>query len=176
MNTVKSDQKVKELRGKGPQYLRRVITHQQTFHTTPDKLFPLLCPTTEYDWIDGWHCELVYSQSAYQEYNLIFKTDYFKMEETWVISRFEPNRAVEFVRVAEHISVKTDITVYDNLDGTCTGFWVLYITALTPQGNEMLAAMDPKSEPIGILIGALDHYINHDEIMLLPDSIFNKKS
>lgn len=54
MNTVLSDKKVKELQAQGVKYLRKVITHRQTFQTTPDNLFPLLCPTTEFDWMDGW--------------------------------------------------------------------------------------------------------------------------
>jgi hypothetical protein len=175
MNTKKSDQKIREMKAQGPKYLRGVITHRQTFQTTPDKLFPLLCPTTEFDWMEGWHCELVYSQSLYSEYNAIFKTSYFNMEETWVVSHFEPNKAIEFVRVSEHLSIKVEARICDNLDGTCTGNWIIYATALTPQGNEILKLMNPKDEPIGILIDALDHYVNHDSIKPLPDGIFNKK-
>lgn len=175
MNTILSDKAVKELQEKGPQYLRKVIRHTQTFKTTPDKLFPLLCPTTEFDWMDGWHCELVYSQSNYHEYNAIFKTDYFIPNETWVVSHFEPNRIIEFVRVSEHVSVKVDARICDNLDGTSTGTWIVNATALTKQGNEALKNMNPNDEPIGILLDALDYYIKNDEIKPLPDGIFNKK-
>ncbi|HAS43722.1 MAG TPA: hypothetical protein DCS93_24790 [Microscillaceae bacterium] len=175
MNTVLSDKKVLEMKTQGVQYARRVITHRQKFQTTPDKLFPLLCPTTEYDWMEGWHCELIYSQSSYQEYNAIFKTNYFNMDETWVVSHFEPNRIIEFVRVAEHVSVKVDARITDNLDGTCEGNWIIYVTALTPEGNEMLKQMKPENEPIGILIDALDHYVKYDTIKSLPDGVFNKK-
>lgn len=175
MNTEKSDKKVQELEKRGEQYIRRVITHQQMFRTTPDKLFRLLCPTTEYDWIDGWHCELIYSKSKYQEYNLIFRTDFFKIDEVWVITRFEPNRAIEFTRVSTDLSIKVDITVSDNLDGTSTGSWIIYATALTDRGNGMLQNMSADTEPIGILIDALDHYIKNDTIKPLPDEHFNKR-
>lgn len=174
MNTELSIKKVKELSAQGLQYERRVITHRQTFDTTPDKLFPLLCPTTEYDWMEGWHCELVYSQLLYHEYNAIFKTSYFNMDEVWVVSHFQPNRIIEFVRVSKHLSVKVDARICDNLDGTCTGDWIINATALTPQGNEALRQMKPEDEPIGILIDALDHYIKHDTIKPLPDGVFNK--
>ena len=175
MNTVLSDMKVKEMNARGPQYLRRVITHTQKFATTPDKLFPLLCPTTEFDWMDGWHCELVYSKSLYHEYNAIFKTNYFNMDETWIVSHFEPDRVIEFVRVSEHMSVTVDARICDNLDGTCTGSWIVNATALTHQGNTALQHMQPEDEPIGILIDALDHYITHDSIKPLPEGIFNKQ-
>lgn len=175
MNTALSGKKLEELSAKGPQYERKVITHRQTFDTTADKLFSLLCPTTEYDWMDGWHCELVYSQSLYHEYNAIFKTNYFNMEEVWVVSHFQPNRIIEFVRVSEHVSVKVDARICDNLDGTCTGDWIINATALTEQGNEALRQMKPEDEPIGVLIDALDHYVKHDAIKPLPEGIFNKQ-
>lgn len=175
MNTMLSDRQVQRMKAQGPKYERRVINHQQTFSATPDKVFPLLCPTTEFDWMDGWHCELIYSNSLYQEYNAIFKTSYFNMDETWVVAHFEPHRVIEFVRVSEHLSIKVDARICDNLDGTCTGNWIVNATALTPQGNEALQQMKPEDEPIGILIDALDHYIKHDTIKPLPDGIFNKE-
>lgn len=175
MNTVLSDKKVEELKEKGSQYLRGVLKHTQTFNTTPDKLFPLLCPTKEFDWMDGWHCEMIYSNSKYHEYNCIFKTNYFNIDETWIISHFEPNRIIEFVRVSEHLSIKVDARICDNQNGTCTGDWIVYPTALTEQGNEILKSMDPKDEPIGILIDALAHYVDNDEIKPLPENIFNLK-
>ena len=85
LNTVLSGKIVKEWKEKGPKYLRRVITFSKKFETTPDVVFPLFCPTTEFDWMEGWHCEMVYSKSLYAEYNAIFKTDYFGFPETWVV-------------------------------------------------------------------------------------------
>ena len=176
MNALLSDRKVAEWKSDGPKFLRKVIKHSQPFQTTPDKLFPLLCPTTELDWLDGWHCELIYSRSLYQEYNLIFKTNYFNMDEVWVTSHFEPNRALEFVRVSEHVSAKVDVRLCDNLDGTTTGDWIVIITALTSKGNEMLSHLKPDDEPMAILLDALDHYIDHHEIKPIPDGRFNKKN
>jgi hypothetical protein len=174
MNTQKSEKKVIELKEKIP-YLRKCMTHIQTFQTSADKLFPLLCPTTEYDWIDGWNCELIYSKSLYQEYNLIFKTDFFKLEEVWVISRFEPNRAIEFTRFSQDLSIKADISVSDNLDGTSTGHWSINATALTKAGNTMLGNQTNETKQMELLIDALDHYIKHDRIKPLSKDLFNKR-
>lgn len=175
MNTERSDKKIAELKAQGPQYLRRFITHTQHFEATPEVVFPLLCPTTEFDWMDGWDCEMIYSKSLIQEYNAVFKTDYFIPGEVWVVSQFEPNRSIEFVRVSENLSIKVDARILDNLDGTCTGNWIVNITALTEQGNAALRSLNPEDEPIGILIDALAHYIRNDTIKPLPDGIFNKK-
>ena len=175
MNTGRSDKKIKEWEAQGPRYLRRVINHTQDFDATPAEVFPLLCPTTEFDWMDGWHCEMVYSNSLVHEYNAIFKTDYFIPGEVWVVSHFEPDRIIEFVRVSENLSVKVDVRICNNLDGTCTGNWIVNITALTKQGNAALENLKPENEPIGILIDALAHYIKEDTIKPLPEGIFNKK-
>lgn len=175
MNTQRSDAVVAEWKKEGPQYIRKVIKHTQNFSAPPEQVYDLLCPTTEYDWMDGWHCEMIYSQSSYQEYNCIFKTDYFNFPETWVISSFQPNRIMEFVRVSEHLSIKVDARLCDNLDGTTTGDWIVNATALTEQGNMALQHMDPKKEPIGILLGAAEYYLINDKMQSLPDGIFNKK-
>ena len=175
MNTGLSDQRVEQWKADGPQYRRMVINHTQTFQASPDVVFPLLCPTTEFDWMDGWHCEMIYSTSLYHEYNAIFKTSYFGFDEVWVVSHFEPNRIIEFTRVSENLSIKVDARLCDNLDGTTTGNWIINATALTPGGNEALKNMKPENEPIGVLLGALDYYINNDAIQSLPEGLFNKQ-
>ncbi len=151
------------------------MTHQQTFATTPDELFRLLCPTAEFDWMEGWQCEMVYSMPLHQVHNAIFKTSYFDMDETWVVSCFEPNRAIEFARTSEHMSVEVGASICDNLEGTSTEIWVVNTTALTPQGNASLQIMRPEDGPIEILIDALNHDINHDTIEPLSDGIFSKQ-
>lgn len=74
MNTEKSDKFVKEWTKRTNPLSRANITCQKTFRTSPEKLFPLLCPTTEYDWIPNWNGELLHSKSGLAEYNAIFKT------------------------------------------------------------------------------------------------------
>lgn len=175
MNTKLSNKNIEELKAQGQKYLRRVINHTQHFDATPDDVFPLLCPTAEFDWMEGWHCEMVYSKSLLQEYNAIFKTDYFIPGEVWVVSQFQPNRIIEFVRVSKNLSVKVDARICDNLDGTCTGNWIVNITALTEPGNVVLKNLKPEDEPIGILVDALAHYVENGAVKPLPDGIFNKR-
>lgn len=174
MNTELSNRRVEQWKAEGSEYERKVINHTQTFQSTPDKVFPLLCPTTEFDWMDGWHCEMIYSKSLYQEYNAIFRTSYFGFDEVWVVSHFEPNRIIEFTRVSENLSIKVDARLCDNLDGTTTGNWIVNSTALTEAGNQALKNMKPEDEPIGVLLGALEYYLQNDAIQQLPEGVFNK--
>ncbi len=39
-----------------------------------DRVFPLLCPKKEEEWIPGWECEVIFSESGYNEEGAIFKT------------------------------------------------------------------------------------------------------
>ena len=46
----------------------------QTNYAAPEKVFPLLCPVREADWIPGWQYELVYSESGVAELGCVFTT------------------------------------------------------------------------------------------------------
>ena len=41
---------------------------------TPDDIFPLLCPVREYEWLETWQCEMIYTKSGFTELDCIFKT------------------------------------------------------------------------------------------------------
>ncbi len=68
-----------------------------------DRLFPLLCPVREYDWIDGWDCELVHTASGLVEEGCVFVTRRpVEGTTTWVCTLHDPAaRRVAFVRVTE---------------------------------------------------------------------------
>ncbi len=67
MNTDKSDKLAQEWAEKTNLLKKASITLQRTFNTSPGTLFPLLDPTTESDWIPGWNCDLLHSNSGYAE-------------------------------------------------------------------------------------------------------------
>ncbi|MBT8224839.1 MAG: hypothetical protein HKP61_00485 [Dactylosporangium sp.] len=79
--------------------LRRTFAIDLTFAGTPEQVFPLLCPVREYDWIPGWSCAMVYSESGVAELGCVFRTGPDAGNEVWTVSRYEPNQAIEFVRV-----------------------------------------------------------------------------
>lgn len=165
MNTEKSDQIVKTWNKKDNPLQRACVTFERTFKTTPEILFLLLCPTTEYDWLPGWNCELLHSESGYTENNVIFRSSFFGADELFVCTRFEPNQAIDYARSCQDLCNKLDIRVTDNCDGTVTGRWIITVSALNKNGNQMVtemkfgaqAMMDP-------ILDALEHYINTGQI------------
>ncbi|MFT3781797.1 MAG: hypothetical protein QM790_07240 [Nibricoccus sp.] len=68
-----------------------------TLPATPERIFPLLCPVREYDWIPWWRAELIHSKSGFAEENCIFRTHVGPPAGlTWVCTRFEPNQAIDY--------------------------------------------------------------------------------
>lgn len=47
--------------------VRKQFSRSQHVHASPEAIFPLLCPVREYDWIPGWDCRLVYTESGLAE-------------------------------------------------------------------------------------------------------------
>lgn len=148
--------------------LRRTVTADLTFTGRPAAVFPLLCPVREYDWIPGWTCEMIYSDSGYAELGCVFRTRSWYAGpggvpaiETWAVSRYEPNRSIGFVRMIDGIWVSTlDLRLAPSGEGTrCLA--TRMFTALTPAGAERLADLDEdveRSRLEGIAAG-VSHYL-----------------
>ena len=134
---------------------------KQHLQHTRDQVFPLLCPVREYDWIDGWDCELVHSDSGIAEDNCIFHTS-FPNEgptETWIVVRYEPHQRIEFIRMNEIRTIRYKIELTDNGDGTTSASWSQLITALNERGNEYMNRLS--EEKYQILIKNLERMINY---------------
>ncbi len=140
---------------------RESRTAKQLLKGAPDQVFPLLCPVREYDWIDGWDCKVVYTESGIAEDNCVFVTS-FPNEgppETWIVIRYEPNRLIEFIRVNEIRTIRYRIELTDNGNGTTSAQWNQLITALNEQGEEYID--QASQEKYQILIENLQRMINH---------------
>ena len=85
------------------------VAHEyvQTNPAAPEKVFPLLCPVREADWIPGWKYELIYSDSGVAEAGCIFTTqdpavesekysrrtdesDHSSPVTTWICTEYDP--------------------------------------------------------------------------------------
>lgn len=130
---------------------RIVRTYTHHYEGPSSKVFPLLCPIREYDWIEGWNCEMIASESGFAENNCIFKTGSIHGhdeknhdgenhgEEIWVVSRYEPDCAIEFVRVTPKIKVfKLDIRLKDMENNVTEAVWTHMVTALSEEGNKVI--------------------------------------
>jgi hypothetical protein len=80
----------------------------------PERIFPLLCPVREYEWIAPWKCELIYSRSGIAEAGCVFVTDFEERggREVWVVSHYEPCRKIAFVRTGAKRTIRFEITLF----------------------------------------------------------------
>ncbi len=136
-----------------------------TMAAPPEQVFPLLCPVREYDWIDGWTCELVHSSSGVVEEGCIFVTDHPPEGRTiWVTVVHDPAaRRVEFVRVtpASHVS-RLALTVAGDGAGGSRLEVRHDFTALDERGGAVLAGLEGSgavAERWAWLGRALDHFV-----------------
>jgi len=75
-------------------------SYRQTINTTPEEVFPLLCPVREAEWLDGWQYTMIYSESGLVEEGAVFSTSHEGEEDTvWIVTKHDPaRREVEFTR------------------------------------------------------------------------------
>lgn len=112
-------------------------------HATPERIFPLLCPVLEYDWIPGWECTLMHSVSGVAEKDCVFVTELpGRGTETWICTRYEPPHAIEYARWSD-IGMVTRLTITLAPDGPATTRmqWTTTRTSLSLAGDELLDAL-----------------------------------
>ncbi len=125
---------------------RRTTEFEYAVNAPPERVFPLLCPVREYEWIEGWQCEMVYSDSGFAEDNCIFRTHHTAAGPmTWCVSRYEPPRRIEFVIVGENVTTRLRIELEATAGGTHLR-WRRVFTALSEAGNPLVHGWSDEME------------------------------
>lgn len=150
---------------------RLSLSHSEVLPFPPERVFPLLCPTREYDWIRDWACDLRYSASGVAELDAVFVTE-LPDRVVWTVSRYEPpaeaggSGRIGFVLFdAPSLVVRLAVTVEPAPEGSCRIGWTRVYTAVDAAGRRKLAAVDPdgfvaKHRELNRL---LVHYLRHGE-------------
>lgn len=134
---------------------------EQKLHGNPEQVFPLLCPVREYEWIDGWDCRMIYSESGIAELDCIFTTAFSDEgeEEVWVVDRYEPPQLIQFIRVNPLRVIRYRITLSPAAPGESLAVWEQTITGLSGEGNDFLE--NYTSDRFASLISTLEKMINY---------------
>ena len=133
---------------------------RQLVRAEPEAIFPLLCPVREFDWIPTWECQIIYTESGLAEEGCVFQTDSGDGgADTWVISRFEPRERISFVRVDSLRTIRYDIYLEPQGDGTTRLLWEQEITALNEEGDRYVASQ--RQEDFESLIGKVEQMLEH---------------
>ena len=103
----------------------------------PEAVFPLLCPVREYEWLDGWACEMVYSQSGVAELGCVFKTHFGEVPEMWHVNFYDPPRRIEYLVVApDTLITRLTIELARSGEDHTQLRWRRLFTSLSPAGQE----------------------------------------
>ncbi|MDW7674815.1 MAG: hypothetical protein SCK28_09785 [Bacillota bacterium] len=148
---------------------RTVKKYTQKLNAPPDKVFPLLCPTMEYKWIQPWKCQMIFSQSDYAEDNCIFKTDFPQdiEPETWIVSQYELNKTIQFIRFNSSIVIRHNIFLVDNKNCTTEAIIEQTITGLNEKGNKYVDDFTDEAyfEEVFMLEKMLNYYLETGEML-----------
>lgn len=79
--------------------------YTQRLIAEPARVFPLLCPVREADWIEGWAPLSVMSDSGVAEADCVFITPASPHDAIWYITRHEPeNGFVEMLKITPQLT------------------------------------------------------------------------
>lgn len=117
-------------------------TYVQKIEAAPDKIFPLLCPVRESEWLEGWQCQIIYSRSGLAEKDCIFKTSRDGEAETvWTMTEYDRDKFIEFLMVTPGSRVgRLEIEIIQTSADTSDVHISYTFTALAEAGNLFIDA------------------------------------
>jgi hypothetical protein len=115
-------------------------TYRQSLLAPPVKVFPLLCPVREAEWVNGWSPEQVISASGVAERDAVFLTPDPRGKAIWYITRHEPeNWFVEMLRIVPGVTAcRLSVQLLEN-GSECFADITYSHTSIGPAGDEFVA-------------------------------------
>ena len=146
-------------------------TYVQHLVAGPDRVFPLLCPVREADWIEGWDPVVVHSQSGVAETDCVFVTAAQPHDAIWTITRHEAQAGViQMIKVTPGVTVcRLDIELQPAPAGTHARVTYTH-TSLGPAGDEFIASFTEAHYQHFMQDWELrlNHYLQHGSALHLP--------
>ncbi len=120
--------------------VRATRTFTQKLVAAPDRVFPLLCPVREADWLDGWDPLVVFTKSGVTEPECVFMTKAAPHPAIWFVTRHEPEGGfVEMLKISPEVTAcRLQIQLAATSDG-CEATITYSHTSLGPQGDAFVA-------------------------------------
>ena len=116
-------------------------TYTQKMVASSTRVFPLLCPVRELEWVKGWPLLKAYTKSGFAEQDCVFITKGEKEEDSiWMITRYDP--AVHFVEMVKVTPGKTSCKLQIQLSETglnsCDSTITYTYIALSREGKDFV--------------------------------------
>ena len=147
---------------------RVIRTFIQHLEAEPAKVFPLLCPVREADWIDGWDPLVVFSESGIAEPDSVFLTEASPGNAIWYITRHEPdNGFVEMIKITPNVTAcKLTIQLHP-ADGGSEATITYAHTSLGTEGDAFVASFTEEYYRQFMLDweARINHYLSHGNLL-----------
>ena len=126
-----------------PSFKAKHITrsYEQTINADPARVFDLLCPVKEAEWLEGWDYTLLHSESGLAEEGCVFLSRQEGEKDTiWMITKRDvQNREIQFVRATPESRIaRLTIAVGEKAANLSQVKITYVITALCEEGNTFL--------------------------------------
>ena len=136
----------------------------QRLAAAPERVFPLLCPVREADWIEGWSSLLVLSGSGVAETDCVFVTAAEPADAIWYVTRHEPDAGfVEMLKITPGVTAcRLSIRLQATPDG-CDATVTYMHTSLGSDGDAFVAAFTAEhyTRFMRDWEARLNHYLTH---------------
>lgn len=155
---------------------RITLRYAQRIEAPPARVFPLLCPIREGEWLDGWIDELrmIHSESGLAEEGCVFQTQPPGRAETvWMVTRHDPvGRVVEFVRFTAGLVVtRLTIGVDAQADDSSKVNITYAFTPLSAAGRNLVRetySADAFRRDMAWWESSMNHWLRTGEILRSP--------
>lgn len=137
-----------------------VCRAEMRLDASPGRIFPLLCPVREAEWLPGWQAKVLHSSSGFAELGCVFLTkDEDGRERVWIISRHDPlTGALQFVQFMAGLCViRLDVQL-EAVDQGTKAEWTYSVSALEPGHKDFFALYD--DQHFQVRMGRLEQLLN----------------
>ncbi len=139
---------------------RLELEAEQHLVAPPERVFPLLCPVREADWLEDWNHRLIHSGSGVAEQDAVFTTSDPESGELdiWTITRHQPPREIEFLRVNRQRVIRYTISLEPEDGGGTCAHWRQLVTVV--DGSTLTnITQEAFTDMVAVDERALNHYL-----------------
>ena len=137
-------------------------TYVQHLVAGPERVFPLLCPVREAEWLEGWDPRLVIAESGFAESDCVFVTPAEPSDAIWYVTRHEPEAGlVEMLKITAGLTAcRLNIRV-TAAPGGSDAIVTYTHTSLGPEGDAFVASFTESyyAEFMRGWEGRVNHYL-----------------
>jgi hypothetical protein len=144
-------------------------TYTQRLLAPPERVFPLLCPVREADWIVGWDPLRVVSASGVAERECVFVTGAEPEDAIWYVTRHEHDEGfVEMLKITPRLTACRLSIQLREVAGGCEADITYMHTSLGPAGDAFVADFTAAyyAQFMRDWEARINHYLEHGQALV----------